>query len=98
MHPIVLSAFLGFCFGGGGKPRLGAALGLAGLVAAEDATGLPLSLLGAATAPPAGLGGWGVALARGATATAAYSSLGFWGVVGAALAYELGGAVRGDVR
>lgn len=76
---------------GRGRPNVGEALGFAGLAAIEDASGLPIGLLGLREAS---LGG----LARGAALGLAYSRLGFWGAAGAHLAYGFGALVRGDVR
>lgn len=93
MFPFVLSGLLGYAVGAG-RPRLGAALGFAGLLAAEKASGIPLSAIGFASADSLTVG----ALARGAALSGAFARFGFWGAVGAHLAYEVGGAMRGDVR
>jgi hypothetical protein len=93
MIPIALSALLGYVMGRESAPiRPMASLGFAGLVAAERATGLPISAIGLAQGPS------GRILVRGLALGALAGRLGFWGAAAAHLAYEIGGAVRGDVR
>lgn len=89
MFPIVLAGIFGY-LSGRGRPRVLPALGFAGLLAAEKASGVPLSAIGFASAGDVPVG----ALARGAVISGAYARLGFWGAVGAHLAYEAGGALR----
>ena len=90
MWPLVLSGVLGYMVGRG-RPDVVSALGYASLAAAEDASGLPLSLVGLGSASLDGL-------ARGAALGLAYSRLGFCGAAGAHLAYGFGALVRGDIR
>jgi hypothetical protein len=88
--PLVLSGVLGYMVGRG-RPDVVSAIGYAGLATVEDASGLPISLLGLQNASVDGL-------ARGAALSLAYGRLGFWGAAGAHLAYGLGTLVRGDIR
>lgn len=93
MVPIILAGLLGYTMGKG-QPRLMAALGSGGLLVAEKASGVPLTAIGLASVGDVTLG----ALARGAILSQAFKRSGFWGVVGAHLAYEVGGAMRGVVQ
>lgn len=87
MLPIVFSGLLGFAMGDSRTPRLLPALGAAGLLVAERASGLPVSVLGLANVSAG-------SLVRGVALGAAFARFGFWGAVGAHLAYEVGGVLR----
>lgn len=91
MPPIFLSGLLGYL--AGQPPDLTSAIGLAGLISVEEVSGLPVSLL-----PTGRSSSFTVGLLRGVVATAAYARFGFAGALASALAYEVGGAIRGDVR
>jgi hypothetical protein len=91
VFPLALAGVLGY-LAGRGRPQVLPALGFAGLLVAEKASGVPLSAIGFVASGDVPL----AALARGAALSGAFARLGFWGAVGAHLAYEVGGALRGN--
>ena len=93
MIPVALAALLGYVMGRDPEPvKPLRSLGFAGLVAIERTTGLPIS----ATQLAQGVSGR--ALVQGLALGVLVRHMGFWGAAATHLAYEIGGAVRSDVR